>query len=169
MSADWKKITMADLEMLAVGHRQKILEDYLDANNHMNVMWYTHLFSCAMQEIFVRVGLTSDYFEKNHAGTFALEGHIRYFNEVRVGQQVTVRTRFIGRSDRRFHFIHYMSNDDRQVLSATMESIGTHVDLQIRRSAPFPPQIAAAFDRLAAEHSKLPWPPLLCGCMALGG
>jgi hypothetical protein len=26
--------------MLPVGHRQKIQEDYLDANNHMNVMWY---------------------------------------------------------------------------------------------------------------------------------
>ncbi|HEV3299286.1 MAG TPA: hypothetical protein VG055_06585 [Planctomycetaceae bacterium] len=38
--SDWKKITPADLEMLPVGHRQKIPEDYLDANNHMNVMWY---------------------------------------------------------------------------------------------------------------------------------
>jgi hypothetical protein len=37
--SDWKKITLADLEMLPVGHRQKIPEDYLDANNHMNVMW----------------------------------------------------------------------------------------------------------------------------------
>jgi hypothetical protein len=39
--SDWKKITLADLEMLSVGHRQKIPEDYLDTNNHMNVMWYT--------------------------------------------------------------------------------------------------------------------------------
>ena len=36
--SDWKKITLADLEMLPVGHRQKIPEDYLDANNHMNVI-----------------------------------------------------------------------------------------------------------------------------------
>jgi hypothetical protein len=35
---DWKRITLKDLEILPVGHRQKIPEDYLDANNHMNVI-----------------------------------------------------------------------------------------------------------------------------------
>jgi hypothetical protein len=38
--SDWKKITMADLETLPVGHRQRIPEDYLDANNHMNVILF---------------------------------------------------------------------------------------------------------------------------------
>ena len=95
---DWKRITMADLEALPVGYRTQIKEDFLDAYAHMNVMWYTHLFSCALEDIFQRVGLTNAYFEANQAGTFALEGHVRYFNEVRVGQQVTIRTRLIGRS-----------------------------------------------------------------------
>jgi hypothetical protein len=36
--SDWKKLTLADLEMLSTGHRQRIPEDYLDANNHMNVI-----------------------------------------------------------------------------------------------------------------------------------
>ncbi len=163
--SDWKRITLKDLEMLPVGHRQKIPEDYLDANAHMNVMWYTHLFSCALEDIWNRVGLTSEYFEKNHATTFALEGHVRYFNEVRVGQHVTVRTRVIGRSDKRFHILHFMSNDDAGTLAATMEAIGTHVDFRARRSSPFPSHIAAAFDRLLAEHSQLPWPAPLCGAM----
>jgi acyl-CoA thioester hydrolase len=163
--SDWKKITSDDLAMLPVGHQQRIPEDYLDANCHMNVMWYTHLFSCALEEIWNRVGLTSEYFEKNHATTFALEGHVRYFNEVRVGQHVTVRTRAIGRSEKRFHILHLMSNDDAGTLAATMEAIGTHVDFRARRSSPFPPHIAAAFDRLLAEHSRLPWPAPLCGAM----
>jgi acyl-CoA thioester hydrolase len=162
---DWKRITLADLEMLPVGHRQRISEDYLDANQHMNVMWYTHLFSCALDDIFQRVGLTNDYFEANHTGTFALEGHVRYINEVRVGQQVSIRTRAVGRSDRRFHFVHFMTNDDAGKLAATLEAIGTHVDLRIRRSSPFPSQVASAFDQLLAEHAQLPWPPPLCGAM----
>jgi acyl-CoA thioester hydrolase len=162
---DWKRITMADLEALPVGYSTRIKEDFLDANAHMNVMWYTHLFSCALEDIFQRVGLTNEYFEANQAGTFALEGHVRYFNEVRVGQQVTIRTRLIGRSAKRFHFLHFMTNDDTQVLAATMESIGTHVDLRLRRSSPFPPDVTAAFDRLLAEHSQLPWPAPVCGAM----
>jgi acyl-CoA thioester hydrolase len=162
---NWKSITLADLEMLPVGHRQRIPEDYLDANNHMNVMWFTHLFSCALMEVWNQVGLTAEYFEKSHATTFALESHVRYFHEVRVGQQVTVRTRAIARSDKRFQMLHFMSNDDAGTLAATMEAIGTHVDFQLRKSSPFPPHITAAFDRLLAEHSKLPWPAPLCGAM----
>ncbi len=163
--SDWKKITPADLAMLPAGYQQRIPEDYLDDFKHMNVMWYTHLFSCALQDIFDRVGLTNEYFESNQAGTFALEAHVRYFNEVRVGQHVTIRTRAIGRSDRRFHLLHFMANDDTGVLASTLEAIGTHVDLRTRRSAPFPAQVTAAFDRVLAEHSQLPWPAPVCGSM----
>jgi acyl-CoA thioester hydrolase len=162
---DWKRITLADLEMLPIGHRQKIPEDYLDAFSHMNVMWYTHLFSRALGEVFQSVGLTEGYFRENQAGTFALEGHVRYLNEVRGGQQVTLRTRLVGRSDRRFHFVHFMTNDDKGLLAATWEAIGTHVDLRIRRSSPFPAEVAAAFDRRLAEHAALPWSAPLCGAM----
>ncbi len=163
--SDWKKITLADLEMLPVGYRKTIPESYLDEFKHMNVMWYTHLFSCSLDDIFNRVGLTNEYFEDNQAGTFALEGHIRYLNEVRVGQNVTIRTRVLGRSDRRFHILHFMTNDETGKLSATLEAIGTHVDLRIRRSSPFPAQVAAAFDRLLAEHQQLPWAAPVCGAM----
>ena len=75
--AEWMQTECERLEMLPVGHSQRIPEDYLDANNHMNVMWYTHLFSCALEEVWNKVGLTSEYFEQNHASTFALEGHVR--------------------------------------------------------------------------------------------
>jgi acyl-CoA thioester hydrolase len=71
----------------------------------------------------------------------------------------------IGRSDKRFHFLHFMSNDDTQKLASTSEVIGTHVDLRIRRSAPFPPNVAAAFDQLIAEHAELSWPAPVCGAM----
>jgi acyl-CoA thioester hydrolase len=109
--------------------------------------------------------MTPEYFEANHAGTFALENHVRYIREVRAGQRVTIRSRAIGRSEKRFHVLHFMVNDDLGALAATSEMIGTHVDLGIRRSSPFPPHVAAAFDRLLAEHSSLPWPAPVCGAM----
>lgn len=163
--SDWKQITMADLQALPVGYRQTISEEYLDANNHMNVMWYTHLFARSLEDFFKRVGLTYEYFAANQVSTFALASHTRYYNEVRVAQQVTVRTRAIARSDRRFHLLHFMTNDDRQVLAATMEGLGTHVDLRVRRSAPFPPAVMAAFDKMLEEHKRLPWPAPLCGAL----
>jgi hypothetical protein len=51
------------------------------------------------------------------------------------------------------------------VLAATMEGVGTHVDMRARKSSPFPTAVAAAFDRMLEEHNALQWPPLLCGAL----
>src|SRR5260370_24348324 len=99
---------ITSLQALPVTQRAIIPESYLDEMGHMNVMWYTHLFSEATGGLFDRIGLTQDYFETNQAGTFALEAHVRYLKEVRVGERVTIRIRLVGRSAKRFHFLHFM-------------------------------------------------------------
>ena len=154
-----------DLNPLPITCRAHIPESYLDDMGHMNVMWYTHLFSEATGGIFDEFGMTDAYFEANQAGGFALEQHIRYLKEVRAGEDVTVRTRLVARSAKRFHFVHFLTIDGREVLAATGEFVGTHVDMRVRRSSPFPEAIAAAFDLLLAEHANLGWEPPLCGVM----
>jgi acyl-CoA thioester hydrolase len=154
-----------DLSSLPVTYQCVIPETYLDEMGHMNVMWYAHLFSCATAEIFRLVGLTRQYFESNQAGTFALEQHTRFLAEVRAGQNVTVRTRLVGRSAKAFHFIHFLFNDTTRALSAIGESIGVHIDMRVRKSSPLSPEITTLFDRLLAEHQALDWKPPLCGAM----
>lgn len=147
-------------------HQATIPPDYLDDMGHMNVMWYTHLYSQGVRGLLGRVGIDREYIEREEAGTFALEKHLRYFREVRVGEQVSIYTRVLARNGSRFHLLQYMTNDTQRQLASTMETVSTHVDLSIRRSAPMPPPIAEAFDHLAAEHATLGWPAGECGVMA---
>jgi len=155
-----------DLTALPITHRAVIPEDYLDEMGHMNVMWYTHLFSLGAWGLFQMVGMTRPYFEANHAGTFALAQHFRYLKEVRVGQHVTIQSRVLGRTAKRWHGIHFMTIDELDTLAATAEVVSTHVDMRVRRSSPFAPEIAAAIDRLIAEHQKLAWDAPTCGAMS---
>ena len=71
-----------DLSALPVTFEAVIPEAYLDEMGHMNVMWYTHLFSGSVDGLFRLVGLTREYFETSQAGTFALEQHVRFIKEV---------------------------------------------------------------------------------------
>ena len=64
-----------NLSSLPVTHRAVIPETYLDLMGHMNVMWYTHLFSEAVWGLFQRVGLTLEHFTANRTGSFALAQH----------------------------------------------------------------------------------------------
>ena len=154
-----------DLTPLPVTHRAAIPEAYLDEMGHMNVMWYTHLFSQAAWGLFQMVGLTEAYFAANRAGSFALAQHFRYLKEVRAGQHVTLRSRVLGRSAKRWHTIHFMTIDGLDALVATGEAVSTHVDLTVRRSSPMPPAVTAAIDRLLAEHARLGWDAPVCGAM----
>jgi acyl-CoA thioesterase FadM len=155
-----------DLSALPITHRDVIPETYIDAMGHMNVMWYTHLFALATGGLFRQVGLDRDYFQANQAGTFVLKQLITYLVEVREDEEVTIRTRVLGRSAKRLHMMHFMTKGVPEVLTTTGEFVAAHIDMTIRRTSPFPEPIAGAIDRLAAEHSALGWAPPVSGAMA---
>ena len=156
---------LQQIEKLLRTHEATIPPDYLDEMDHMNVMWYMHLFSKAMVGTFRLVGIDRSYMEANEAGIFALEGHIRYLSEIRVGHRVAIYSRLIDRSAKRIHVVHFMMDCDKVDLAATFEAIATHTDMTIRRSSPFPQQVADKLDQLLAEHKQLDWTAPTCGVM----
>ncbi len=124
---------------------------------HMNVMWYTHLFGRGVLEFFKTVGLTQEYFSGNNAGSFVLEQHIRYLAEVRVGENVSIRVRALGRSEKKLHFMVVLVKEEVHVIAATSEIITAHIDMSRRRTSPIPDPIATAFDAVLGLHSELSW------------
>jgi acyl-CoA thioester hydrolase len=159
------KISPEDLAGLPITLRREIPESYRDEMGHMNVMWYTHLFSSAFEKFAEGFGFGEAYFRANHTGSFALETHVRYLSEVRIGQHITIFSRLLGRSEKRIHFMHFMTIDETGALSAIQEHVGAHIDMRIRRMAPLPSDLAARFDKLLAEQEALDWAAPVCGVM----
>ncbi len=160
-----RKISALELEGLPVLYRQQIPESYRDEMGHMNVMWYTFLFGCGFRKFADQFGFHEAYFLANKCGSFALETHIRYLSEVHVGKHVAVRTRALGRSAKRIHFMHFMSVEDSGALAAVQEHVAAHIDMTVRRMAPLPPEITEPFDRLVHQHNQLGWQAPICGAM----
>jgi len=156
-------IPIADLQALPLYHRESIGPDYLDVMGHMNVRWYVALFDEAAWGFFASFGMDQEYYVRAHSGSFGLKQFIRYLAEVRQGETVAIRTRILGRSASRVHFMHFMLNETRERLASTMEVLSAHADLKLRRTSPFPPKIAARIDAILAEHQRLDWDAPLCG------
>jgi acyl-CoA thioester hydrolase len=154
-----------DVANLPMTHEALIPASYLDSMGHMNVMWYTHLFSNATLRFFELVGLTRAYFESRQCGSFALEVHVRYLAELHQGDSASIHTRAVARSEKRLHYLHFMQKQADGKTAAICETVSAHIDMKLRRMAPLPPEIAAAFDRFQAAHAALAWPPPLCGAM----
>ncbi|MFP4159921.1 MAG: acyl-CoA thioesterase [Desulfobacterales bacterium] len=161
------RVTLQQLLALPLHHREIIPVDYLDAMGHMNVRWYMALYDRATWHFFDAIGMTEDYLKNYHAGAFALRHFINYFSEIHAGQTVAVRTRVIGRTDKRFHFMHFLINESTARVASSFESLGTHADLKQRRSAPFPSFLAEAIDARLEHDRLLEWEAPVCGILNL--
>lgn len=160
-------VTVEQIRALPLYYRGTIPAEYLDTMGHMNVRWYMALYDEATWHLFEALGMTVDYFQTDHAGAFALRHFINYFNEIRAEETVAVHTRLIGRTDKRFHYMHFIVNETSRRVASSIEAMGTHADLKQRRSAPFPPFIAKAIDAHLARDRLLEWDAPVCGILHL--
>lgn len=146
-------------------HHITIPIDYLDEMGHMNIQYYFRLYDRAAWELFAWFGVDWPYMEARSSGMFALKQFVQYLAEVHVGQMVTIRSRVLGLSAKRLHFIHFMINETTGKLASTLEVVGSYADLVARRTAPFPPEIAHIIAQRLAEHQALDWEAPVCGVL----
>ena len=138
---------------------------YEDENGHMNVRWYMAVFDDAGYPMIERLGLTMDYHREHNTGGFDLEHHLHYLNEIHIGDEVTVYLRLVERSAKRLHYLMFMVNETRGNLASIFECVNSFADLSLRRTAPFPPEIAARIDEILKQHQALDWEAPVCGVM----
>ena len=156
-------ITLSQLEQLSCFKRLTIGPEHLDVMEHMNVRHYMAIFDEAAWCFFASFGMDEAYYRGGVGGGFALQQSVRYLAECRVGDVVSVRGRMIGRSAKRIHFMLFMINESKSTMAATVETLGSHADMQVRRTSAYPPHIAARIDALIAESEALDWEAPVCG------
>ena len=145
--------------------RLTIPDSYRDFNGHMNIRWYMAIFDDAGDTMHEWRGLTPAYHDAHGTGTFDLEHHLNYLNEVMPGDDVVVYIRFVAQSEKRLHYVMFLVNRTRGKLAATLECINAFADLKVRRTTPWPPEVAAKTAAAVAAHSQLDWAAPLCGAM----
>jgi acyl-CoA thioester hydrolase len=155
-------------KVLALGPvclRMTVPESYRDENGHMNVRWYAAIYDKAGDPLHERLGLTPEFHRAHATGTMDLENHFHYLNEVKAGDRLAIYARIVERSAKRFHYLMFMVNETRGKLSSIFECINAFADLKVRKTGPFPAEIAAKIDAELAASSALDWAPPVCGAM----
>ena len=146
--------------------RQPVPQAFEDANGHLNVRHYTGIASEGLDESLVAQGIARNWPSKGHA-CFSAEHHLTYLAELRTGDRMSARVRLLGRSERAAHALVHLLDETHERLSFVMEEIFLHIDMETRRTAPWPEDVAAALDARVAEDAELPWEPDVSGCLRL--
>jgi acyl-CoA thioester hydrolase len=161
-----KPIAVEDARQTLFVYRTTIPTEYEDSNGHMNVRYYMAIFDEAGYPMIEEFGLTPEYLESRGEGGFDLEHHLNYLNEVRVGDDVSVYVRIVGFTPKRTHYLMLMVNETRGNVASTFECINSYADLKIRKTAPYPLEVAERIQAFLAQHQALAWDAPVCGVMS---
>jgi acyl-CoA thioester hydrolase len=145
--------------------RVTIPETYGDANGHMNMRWYLALFDDAGDSLHERLGLTPEFHRRHGTGTVDLEHHVHYLNEVMPGDRVAVYARLVAHTAKRLHYMMFLVNESKGRLASIFECMNGFMDLSVRKTAPFPAEIAEKIAEGVAAGQALDWAAPVCGAM----
>jgi acyl-CoA thioester hydrolase len=142
-----------------VEYQDVVRPEWIDSNGHMNLAYYVVVFDLATDRLYATLGIGDAYREATGNSCFTAETHTIYEREVRVGERLRVHTWLLGSDAKRLHYFHELFHVDSGERSAAQELMALHIDMRIRRVAPFPEDrreaLAAAVVRYApAELPK---------------
>jgi acyl-CoA thioester hydrolase len=78
--------------------------------------------------------------------------------ELRAGDPVRVTFQLLDFDAKRMHYFEQLFHAEEGWLSATSENMVLHVDVEAKKTAAFPDDIAARLKRMKAAHAHLPTP-----------
>lgn len=141
--------------------------EWQDGNGHVNVRRFYDLHMRGAHAALTAIGLDDDYRTSTGQSVFSVEQHIRYLDEVHVGDEVSVHLRWVARGDKVLHAMSFVVDRTTGRVVNVLEMLEAHVDLTTRRACSWAPTLAARIDDAVRAHEELPWPAPTSGAVGV--
>ena len=132
--------------------------EWVDYNGHMNLAFYVLAFDKATDHFYDQLDIGLTYRERMQSSMFTLGINVDYLREVFAGDMLRITTQLLACDAKRMRYFHRMFSAAGDEPVATNECLAVHVDMEARRSAPFPAATRARIDAMLEAHLRLPVP-----------
>jgi len=140
---------------------QRVLEEWIDYNGHMNVAYYTLAFDIAVDGYLEEVlGIGPTFVSAAGQGPYALQAHYHYLRELHLGEAFFVRIYLADADAKRLHTVAEMVHAESGEVAAVQETVMMNVDLGTRRSTPYPDWAQARIRSLLEANRGVKLPQL---------
>ena len=136
----------------------RIEPGWVDYNGHLNQAFYGVIFDRAIDEALMPLGLGPDYIREKNCSYMTVESHTCFIRELMQTDRVRVTSRLLDIDDKRLHMFCELRHAREGWLAATVEYMFLHIDMSIRRTAPWTADLRARLEAVKAESDRLPWP-----------
>jgi acyl-CoA thioester hydrolase len=141
-----------------IEYEDVVRPEWIDSNGHMNLAYYVVVFDFATDALYRALGIGDAYRDATGNSCFTAETHTLYEREVHLGDRLQVRTWLLGADTKRLHYFHEMFHAESGERSAVQELMALHIDMGIRRVAPYPPEQYAALQQAVKAYAPATLP-----------
>jgi len=132
----------------------KIINEWTDYNNHMNLSFYILVFDRAAEKILSLFKMGEEAAKKEKRSTMVVETHTTYNNEVKEGDDVEVFLSYFNHDKKRLHYKLEMYEKGKNNLSATTEVLALYMNLDLRKVAEFENEKLLIMDKFIEENNQ---------------
>ena len=132
----------------------KIINEWTDYNNHMNLSFYILVFDKAAEKILSKFKMGEEAAKKAKRSTMVVETHTTYNNEVKEGDDVEVFLSYFNHDKKRLHYKLEMYEKGKNNLSATTEVLALYMNLDLRKVAEFESEKLLIMDKFIEENNQ---------------
>ena len=132
----------------------KIINEWTDYNNHMNLSFYILVFDKAAEKILSQFKMGEEAAKKEKRSTMVVETHTTYNNEVKEGEDVDVYLSYCNHDKKRLHYKLEMYEKSKNILSATTEVLALYINLDLRKVAEFEKEKMLIMDNFIDENNQ---------------
>ena len=117
---------------------QKIIKDWIDYNDHMNVAYYLLIFDKFGADNLNRIFKMGEESAKNTGmSTMIVETNITYNQELKLDDEVDINLLYFDHDKKRLQYKMEMINKKEGYLASTFEAIALYVNLNTRKVSEF--------------------------------
>jgi len=133
---------------------KKIIKEWTDYNNHMNLSYYILVFDMGAEVILSKFKMGEHSAKTTKKSTMVVETHTTYDNEVKEGDEVDVFLSHFDHDKKRLHYKLEMYEKKKNILSATTEVLSLYIDLNLRKVSEFEKEKSIIMDEFTDKHKK---------------
>ena len=133
---------------------KKIIKEWTDYNNHMNLSYYILVFDMGAEIILSKFKMGEHSAKTTKKSTMVVETHTTYDNEVKEGDEVDVFLSHFDHDKKRLHYKLEMYEKKKNILSATTEVLSLYIDLNLRKVSEFEKEKSIIMDEFTDKHKK---------------
>ena len=115
----------------------KIVNEWTDYNNHMNLSFYILVFDKAAEKILSKFNMGEEAAIKTKRSTMVVETHTTYNNKVKEDDDVDVYLSYCDHDKKRIQYKLEMIHSEKKYLASTLEALSLYVDLDERKVVEF--------------------------------